>query len=150
MAIRIEDTQHLTVEFAGRPWVVGKVPHNMRVTLMRQHIAWNHELGSIVGDLVDVIRSDSYLAQWRNIAGNNSSIYDQLDSNASPYRCKTLVSYIVGLRDYTPKSIHDPLVQAIVKNIQGFLVMWPLDFLSAEDTSPSAAMKLMVATELWV
>ena len=39
MAIRIEDTQHMTITLNQQPFVVGCVPHNLRVRLMRQHLS---------------------------------------------------------------------------------------------------------------
>ncbi len=38
VALRIEDTKHSEVKFAGAPWIVGNIVHNLRVKLMRQHL----------------------------------------------------------------------------------------------------------------
>lgn len=144
MAIRIEDASHIEVQMAQRPWIVGRKVHDMRVRLMRQQINDPH------ADVVDMLRPDIYQTYWRNIGANNSSLYDQLDAESSPYRCKTLGEYVRGLRNHSNRSSRDPMVQNIVNNIQGFLVMWPLDFLMNEDTEPSAATKVIIPTNLWV
>ena len=144
MAIRIEDSNHMEIRLANAPWICGVTVHNMRMKLMRQHIA------SSSADVMDMLRPDVYQQCWRNIAVNNSSFYDQLDGESSPYRCKTLGEYIAGLRDTTHKSSRDPMVQQLVSSIQGFLVMWPLEFLIKDDISPSTATKVIIPTNLWV
>jgi hypothetical protein len=39
MAIRIEDTAHETITLDNKPFVVGSLPHRVRLRLMHQHLA---------------------------------------------------------------------------------------------------------------
>ncbi len=149
MAIRIEDSAQMTVDWAGQPWTVGVTPHRMRVKLMRQHVGWTSVNGR-ASDLVDVLLIDSFNTQWQNIADSNSKIYDQLDGSSSPYRCRTLSEYVAGLQTFQPHFYRDPVSNSLVKGIKGFVVKWPLNFLIDEDTAPSAASKVIIPTNLWV
>lgn len=144
MALRIEDTQHVEIKLGGRKFFAGLLPHTVRCKLMKQH------LGSPVLDVVDPVIKSDYDRIFRNIASNNTAIYDQIDGDASPYRCKTLNQYTSALSSYVNKSIHDLMIQRLLNGIQGFVVLWPLDFLINDDTSPSQASKLIIPTNLWV
>lgn len=134
----------METRLGGRPWVAGYVPHELRMRFMRQHI------GDAQADLVDPVLPEVYQNNWRRIAQSNSSIYDQLDGESSVYKCRTLSQYINGLRDHTYRSIRDPIVQTAVGDIRGFLVTWPLEFLSREDITPSKATQAVIPTDLWV
>lgn len=46
LAIRIEDTLHCTVPMNDQPFVVGFMPHSLRVRLMRQHLGETLEYGT--------------------------------------------------------------------------------------------------------
>lgn len=39
MAIRIEDTAHETISLDNKPFIVGSLPHRVRLRLMHQHLA---------------------------------------------------------------------------------------------------------------
>ena len=144
MALRIEDTLHETISLGGGPFVVGKTVHDMRVRFMRQHT------GAPTADVDNMTSVDTYEWQWRNIAASNASLYDQLDGEASPYRCKTVTAYTNGLRNLINKSSRDPQVQNIVNSIKGFLVLWPMELFIKDDIAPSAATNVLIPTNLWV
>lgn len=144
MALRIEDTVHVTITLGGGPFVCGKTVHDLRVKFMRQHI------GAPAANVDDITNIDTYEWQWRNIAATNSSLYDQLDGEASPYRATTVVAYTNGLRNYVNKSSRDPQIQSIVNGIQGFLVFWPMNLFMNDDIAPSAATNVIIPTNLWV
>lgn len=144
MAIRIEDSNHKEIILGQRPWIVGVTIHNFRIKLMRDHLNFP------MADIVDILRPDIYQTNWRGVAANNTSLYDQLDAEASPYRCKTLHEYVNGLRLHNNRSSRDPMIQNLVSNIQGYLLMWPLDFLIKDDLTPSTATKVIIPTNLWV
>ena len=39
MAILIEDTVHETISLGSKPFIVGSLPHRVRLRLMHQHLA---------------------------------------------------------------------------------------------------------------
>lgn len=40
VGIRIEDGIHQTIQLGGKPWEVGSLPHNLRISLMKQHLGY--------------------------------------------------------------------------------------------------------------
>lgn len=66
----------------------------------------------------------------RGYAALNSGVYDELDGDMSVYRCRSIVRYQSLLSSKENRSYHDLRVREITGNIKGFLVFFPLDFLS--------------------
>ena len=66
----------------------------------------------------------------RDTAAYNSGVYDELDGGTSAYRCKTLDQLSTQLKSTENKSYHDLRIRDIAGSIKGYLVFFPLDFLS--------------------
>jgi hypothetical protein len=89
-----------------------------------------HRLGLPEADVSDPLCTDVYISMMRGYAALNSGVYDELDGELSVYKCKTLQNYSRLLSEQENKSYHDLRVREITGNIKGFLVFFPLDFLT--------------------
>lgn len=83
-----------------------------------------------VADLSDPISEYTYMTLLRGCAALNSGVYDELDSDLSVYRCRSMQQFSSALSKKQNKSFHDLRVREITKSIKGFLVFFPLDFLN--------------------
>lgn len=147
IAVRIEDTFHLTIPLGGRNWTAGSLPHSLRMRLMKQHTGRFSGKSflllnslNMLDELIDVAfhsvnRTDPFNLFWLNLSTRNSQIYDFLDGDASIYRCQRLDQYKNALKSRYLPSYLDEQVQNSVHQIEGHLVNWPLGFLGAEDIS---------------
>lgn len=86
----------------------------------------------IVVDVSDPLSTDVYYTLMRGFAAFNSGVYDELDSELSVYRCKTLQRYttLLANRENECKSYHDLRIREATGSIKGYLVFFPLDFLA--------------------
>jgi len=91
MAIRIEDTSHITITMNQQPFVVGAFASNLRIRLMRQHLA------DVTADVTDMLDDRVYNDLWRKIADVNSTVYDMLDGDTSMYRCTRIADFNTAL-----------------------------------------------------
>lgn len=144
MALRMEDSNLLQVSMGGVSFNVGRLPHETRVKLMRQHLADPN------ADIVDILNKTTYMEQWRDVSAKNSAIYDEIDGNISPYRTHTLAQFEAAMLQYTPKSALDPMTMHSLEEIKGFIVDYPTDLLGMEDISPSLAVRAIISNDLWV
>lgn len=99
--------------------------------------------------MTNILDTNDFSSNWHEVAELNTHAFDQLDGNASVYKCETLVEYHHNLSTYSPPYANDEVVVQNRPLIKGFLVLWPLNFLIREDLSPPLAMKL-IPTDLWV
>lgn len=143
LAVRIEDTTHISIKMGGSPFTVGWQPHFTRVKLMKQH------LGTEIIDISDPISKET-TDYWNYISNKNSSVYDELDGNLSVYRVKSINDFKKALQFHKNKSYLDPQVQHSMSEIQGFLVDWPKELHNNEDLSPSLATRTLIPNDLWV
>lgn len=94
--------------------------------------------------------NDSYSLHWRQLASSNADVYDEVDGDASVYKCRTLSEFRNAMIRYQHRSIHDDRIQEIMSRIKGHLVHWPMDFLNREDLSPAVTTKAFIPLDLWV
>ncbi len=132
------------IHLNGTPYKVGKLPHELRIKLMSQHVGGHSK------SLVDMVDDQLFFENWQNFAETNTIAYDAIDRQASVYRCKTLESYQNGLKRTPLLQITDPIIQNNLPNIKGFLVNWPYNFLESEDLSPTPATRMLIPNDLWV
>eukprot|EP00602_Paraphysomonas_sp_CaronLab_P005081 CAMPEP_0185033702 /NCGR_PEP_ID=MMETSP1103-20130426/22923_1 /TAXON_ID=36769 /ORGANISM="Paraphysomonas bandaiensis, Strain Caron Lab Isolate" /LENGTH=1391 /DNA_ID=CAMNT_0027570077 /DNA_START=374 /DNA_END=4549 /DNA_ORIENTATION=- len=142
IAIRVEDTAHITSKMNKKPWVVGVVPHMFRKRLMAKH------LNDFQVDLTDPICRDIYWTRWVESAQMNSRLYDELDGPCSYDKCATVDEYEKALATKPFLDANDPLVESYLVRIRGHLVMWPQKFLEKENLL-SLATKAVLPCELF-
>lgn len=101
-------------------------------------------------DLSDPISDRFYKEVWMTIAGRNATIYEKV------FRClpSSLVRNMSELEHYQSKlglaQTDKARAQEELRKIRGFLVQFPLDFLSEQNLMPSVGTKeAMVPTEIW-
>ncbi|XP_055916845.1 phospholipase D2 isoform X2 [Eupeodes corollae] len=101
-------------------------------------------------DVTDPVIDQFYNGIWRRTSKRNTDTYDEV------FKCvpNNLVKSFSSFRKYNeqpPMSKTDPEMAAnMVKNIQGFLVDLPTDFLSQEVlTPPNASKEGIVPTAVW-
>jgi phospholipase D1/2 len=144
MAIRIEDSKLIQTTMGGQPYVVGTLPHSLRLRLMRHHLADESV------DIADLLNEELYRRNWAEVAVVNSAVYDELDGNTSMYRVTRTEQHQRAFAQFAPKSASDPMVAHSLTEIRGFLVEYPQKLLGDENNAPSLAMRAIVPNELWV
>jgi phosphatidylserine/phosphatidylglycerophosphate/cardiolipin synthase-like enzyme len=165
VAVRIEDTHHMAIQMAGAKFSVGSLPHRVRCKLMRQHLGvhpgahrgasndektWNP-------NVEDPVSPEVYEYTWQIIADNNATHYSKIDGARDVYSPdnERLNHYRNALQNYDNPHVLDAKVlratDAQNGGIRGTLVPWPMQFLAAEDLSPSLASGMaLVPKSLWV
>uniref|UniRef100_H3CMG2 Phospholipase n=1 Tax=Tetraodon nigroviridis TaxID=99883 RepID=H3CMG2_TETNG len=101
-------------------------------------------------DLTDPISDRFYKEVWMTTAGRNATIYEKV------FRClpTSLVRNMSELEQYQSSpglaQTDQARAQEELRKIRGFLVQFPLDFLSEQNLMPSVGTKeAMVPTEIW-
>lgn len=136
----------MDVQFAGATWSVGFLPHTTRAELMRHHLCLPEAglirilfhkfnalflfLRRVFLDVSDPLSDATYMKLLRGFAAVNSGIYDEIDGDISVYRCRSIRSFCSALAAKENKSYLDMRVRDVTASIKGFLVFFPLDFLT--------------------
>uniref|UniRef100_A0A8B9JKL6 phospholipase D n=1 Tax=Astyanax mexicanus TaxID=7994 RepID=A0A8B9JKL6_ASTMX len=147
VAVIVEDTQTLLSVMDGQKYQAGKFALQLRLECFKTI------LGGFQDPTVDVsdpISDRFYKEVWMTTAGRNATIYEKV------FRClpSSLVRNLQELLSFQTKpglDKEDPLkAQESLRKIRGFLVQFPLDFLSEQNLQPSVGTKeAMVPTEIW-
>ncbi|XP_071398065.1 phospholipase D1-like [Centroberyx affinis] len=147
VAVIVEDSEKVTAVMDGQEYQAGPYALQLRLECFRT-ILGGHTDTSI--DVSDPISDRFYKEVWMTTAGRNATIYEKV------FRClpSSLVRNMSELEQYQVKAglAHtDPAhAQEELRRIRGFLVQFPLDFLSEQNLMPSVGTKeAMVPTEIW-
>ncbi|XP_061752334.1 phospholipase D1a isoform X2 [Nerophis ophidion] len=147
VAVIVEDTEKVPSVMDGRDYEAGPYALQLRLECFRT-ILGGHSDASI--DLRDPISDRFYKEVWMTTAGRNATIYEKV------FRClpSSLVRNMSELEKYQsePGLAQTDLARAQeeLRKIRGFLVQFPLDFLSEQNLMPSVGTKEgMVPTEIW-
>ncbi|XP_061825206.1 phospholipase D1a [Nerophis lumbriciformis] len=147
VAVIVEDTEKVASVMDGRDFEAGPYALQLRLECFRT-ILGGHSDASI--DLRDPISERFYKEVWMTTAGRNATIYEKV------FRClpSSLVRNMSELEEYQSKpglaQTDLARAQEELRKIRGFLVQFPLDFLSEENLMPSVGTKeSMVPTEIW-
>ncbi|XP_062325197.1 phospholipase D1a isoform X2 [Osmerus eperlanus] len=147
VAVIVEDSEMVPSIMDGEVYQAGRYALQLRLECFR-NILGGHTDSSI--DVSDPISERFYKDVWMTTAGRNATIYEKV------FRClpTSLVRNMAELEQYQSKpglAQSDPgRAQEELRRIRGFLVQFPLDFLSEENLMPSVGTKeAMVPTELW-
>ncbi|MCJ8740450.1 hypothetical protein PDJAM_G00059310 [Pangasius djambal] len=147
VAVIVEDTEKVLSVMDGQEYQAGKFALQLRLECFKMI------LGAFTDPSIDVsdpISDRFYKEVWMTTASRNASIYEKV------FRClpSSLVRNLQELLSFQTKpglDKEDPAkAQEMLKKIRGFLVQFPLDFLSEQNLMPSVGTKeAMVPTEIW-
>ncbi|XP_046873315.1 phospholipase D1a [Hypomesus transpacificus] len=147
VAVIVEDSETVPSIMDAEVYQAGRYALQLRLECFR-NILGGHTDSSI--DVSDPISERFYKDVWMTTAARNATIYEKV------FRClpTSLVRNMAELEQYQSKpglAQSDPArAQEELRRIRGFLVQFPLDFLSEENLMPSVGTKeAMVPTELW-
>ncbi|KAM7403400.1 hypothetical protein PAMA_004043 [Pampus argenteus] len=147
VAVIVEDSEKVASVMDGQEYEAGPYALQLRLECFRT-ILGGHTDTSI--DLSDPISDRFYKEVWMTTAGRNATIYEKVFRSLP----SSLVRNMSELEQYQSKpglaqSDH-ARAQEELRKIRGFLVQFPLDFLSEHNLMPSVGTKeAMVPTEIW-
>ncbi|KAJ8409628.1 hypothetical protein AAFF_G00230290 [Aldrovandia affinis] len=147
VAVIVEDTEMVTSVMDGEEYQAGKFGLQLRLE------CFNMILGAFSDPTIDVsdpISDRFYKEVWMSTSARNATIYEKV------FRClpSSLVRNRLELEDFLSKPGLDkedpPRALEELKKIRGFLVQFPLYFLSEQNLMPSVGSKEgMVPTDVW-
>ncbi|XP_003962430.2 phospholipase D1a [Takifugu rubripes] len=147
VAVIVEDSEKVAAVMDGREYEAGPYALQLRLECFRT-ILGGHSDTSI--DLSDPVSDRFYKEVWMTTAGRNATIYEKV------FRClpSSLVRNMSELEQYQSilglAQTDQARAQEELRKIHGFLVQFPLDFLSEQNLMPSVGTKeAMVPTEIW-
>uniref|UniRef100_A0A8C3GCJ1 Phospholipase n=1 Tax=Cyclopterus lumpus TaxID=8103 RepID=A0A8C3GCJ1_CYCLU len=147
VAVIVEDSEKVASVMDGQAYEAGPYALQLRLECFRT-ILGGHNDTSI--DMSDPVGDRFYKEVWMTTAGRNATIYEKV------FRClpSSLVRNMSELEQYQSKpglaQTDLGRAQEELRKIRGFLVQFPLDFLSEENLMPSVGTKeAMVPTEIW-
>uniref|UniRef100_A0A7N8YFM9 Phospholipase n=1 Tax=Mastacembelus armatus TaxID=205130 RepID=A0A7N8YFM9_9TELE len=147
VAVIVQDSEKVPSVMDGQEYEAGPYALQLRLECFRT-ILGGHTDTSI--DLSDPISDRFYKEVWMTTAGRNATIYEKV------FRClpSSLVRNMSELEQFQSKpglaQTDLARAQEELRKIRGFLVQFPLDFLSEHNLMPSVGTKeSMVPTEIW-
>uniref|UniRef100_A0AAQ4PMH6 Phospholipase n=1 Tax=Gasterosteus aculeatus aculeatus TaxID=481459 RepID=A0AAQ4PMH6_GASAC len=147
VAVIVEDSEKVAGVMDGQEYEAGPYALQLRLECFRT-VLGGHTDSSI--DMSDPISDRFYKEVWMTTAGRNATIYEKV------FRClpSSLVRNMSELEQYQSKpglaQTDLARAQEELRKIRGFLVQFPLDFLSEQNLMPSVGTKeAMVPTEIW-
>uniref|UniRef100_A0A674DQH7 Phospholipase n=1 Tax=Salmo trutta TaxID=8032 RepID=A0A674DQH7_SALTR len=147
VAVIIEDSETVTAVMDGLEYQAGRYALALRLECFRT-ILGAHMDTTI--DVSDPVSDRFYKDVWMTTAGRNATIYEKV------FRClpSSLVRNMSELESYQTNpglaQSDTGKAQEELRRIRGFLVQFPLDFLSEQNLMPSVGTKEgMVPTEIW-
>ncbi|KAK0132013.1 Phospholipase D1 [Merluccius polli] len=148
VAVIIEDSERVAAVMDDKEYLAGPYALQLRLECFRT-ILGGHGDGTI--DMSDPVSDRFYKEVWMTTAGRNATIYEKGCFGCLP---TSLVRNMSELEQYRVKAglaQTDPTrAREELRKIRGFLVQFPLDFLSEENLMPSVGTKeAMVPTEIW-
>ncbi|XP_072046089.1 phospholipase D1-like isoform X2 [Amphiura filiformis] len=148
LAILVQDTHTIPSKMNGKDYKAGKFGFELRKWLFKEH------LGVLLGhsdiDVTDPVADDFYKGTWMKVASDNTSIYEQVFKCIPTDSTRTITALTEykknpGLCQKDPEAARKQL-----KDVQGYLVWIPLQFLSGEDLQPRITTQEGIApSKLW-
>lgn len=147
MAVIVQDTETVPSVMDGKEYQAGRFARDLRLECFRLVLGY---LSDPSEDLQDPVSDKFFKEIWVSTAARNATIYDKV------FRClpNDEVHNLIQLRDFINKPIlakEDHLrAEEELRKIRGFLVQFPLYFLSEENLLPSVGTKeAIVPMEVW-
>ncbi|XP_023246741.1 phospholipase D2-like [Copidosoma floridanum] len=126
----------------------GKFAGSLRKHLFREHLGllWSNEDISVK----DIVRKSFYHDIWRERSKVNTVIFEDV-FNCIPTNKVVNFQMLKQYQNETPLCSTNPsLAQKMIKNVQGHLVDFPLNFLCNESLKPAAnTVEGIMPTSLW-
>nr|AAB81245.1 phosphatidylcholine-specific phospholipase D1b [Mus musculus] len=138
MAVIVQDTETVPSVMDGKEYQAGRFARDLRLECFRLVLGY---LSDPSEDLQDPVSDKFFKEIWVSAAARNATIYDKV------FRClpNDEVHNLIQLRDFINKPIlakEDALrAEEELRKIRGFLVQFPLYFLSEENLLPSVGTK---------
>lgn len=138
MAVIVQDTETVPSVMDGKEYQAGRFARDLRLECFRLVLGY---LSDPSEDLQDPVSDKFFKEIWVSTAARNATIYDKV------FRClpNDEVHNLIQLRDFINKPIlakEDRLrAEEELRKIRGFLVQFPLYFLSEENLLPSVGTK---------
>ncbi|KAJ8357090.1 hypothetical protein SKAU_G00198840 [Synaphobranchus kaupii] len=147
VAVIVEDTETVASVMDGEEYQAGKFGLQLRLECFKAILG---AFSDATVDVSDPISDRFYKEVWMTTSARNATIYEKV------FRClpSSVVRNQVELEEFLSKQgldKEDP-VRALeeLKKIRGFLVQFPLYFLSEQNLMPSVGSKeAMVPTDVW-
>lgn len=148
LALIIEDTNFEDSIMDGQPYRAGLYASSLRKHLFREHLGITERKVDI--DINDPVADSFYKGVWIRIASLNTKIYEQV-FRCIPSDSATSFTQLKAFQAQFPLAFMEPQASAQkLAQIQGFLVLLPLHFLSQEDLTPAAGTaEALMPTSLW-
>ncbi|KAM4718628.1 LOW QUALITY PROTEIN: phospholipase D1 [Anableps anableps] len=147
VAVIVEDSETVDAVMDGQPYQAGKFALQLRLECFRMILGANTDPSV---DVSDPISDQFYKETWMATCARNASIYQKV------FRClpSSDVRNISELEGFLAKpglAKEDPArAQEELKKIRGFLVQFPLQFMSEQNLLPPIGCKeAMVPMEVW-
>ncbi|KAG7457129.1 hypothetical protein MATL_G00243220 [Megalops atlanticus] len=147
VAVIVEDTEMVTSVMDGEEYQAGKFGLQLRLECFKTILG---AFSDPTINVSDPISDRFYKEVWMTTSARNATIYEKV------FRClpSSLVRNRMELEDFLSKpglDKEDPArAMEELKKIRGFLVQFPLYFLSEQNLMPSVGSKeAMVPTEIW-
>jgi len=120
LAVFIQNSEHhmINSEMAGSPFKVSQFAHDFRMRLWRDFLGLSADDDSIL----DPVCPEVYRDMWLGISRRNTEIYKSVFA--------AIPDNVTQLSDFENKT--EPNNPERLKNVQGYLVDFPLDFLKDE------------------
>ncbi|XP_061097888.1 phospholipase D1a isoform X2 [Conger conger] len=147
MAVIVQDSETVTSMMDGEEYQAGKFALQLRLECFKTILG---AYSDPTVDVSDPISDRFYKEVWMATSARNATIYERV------FRClpSSLVRNRLELEEFISKpglDKEDPVrAQEELKKIRGFLVQFPLYFLSEQNLMPSVGTKeAMVPTDVW-
>ncbi|XP_012692381.1 phospholipase D1a [Clupea harengus] len=147
VAVIVEDTETVPSLMDGEEYQAGKFALGLRLECFKTILGAFSDPNI---DVSDPISDHFYKEVWMAISGRNATIYDKV-FNCLPSSLVRNMQELLDFKTRTELDKEDPAqARELLKKIRGFLVQFPLEFLSEENLMPSMGTKeAMAPTELW-
>ncbi|XP_042891430.1 phospholipase D1-like isoform X4 [Penaeus japonicus] len=145
----LEDHEFVQGVMNGQSYQCGVFAGSMRKYLFSEHLGIADDESPVI-DVTDPVSDSFYISTWCDIAKKNTVIYEEVFS-CYPCNSATTFEEVDRLRNTTSKAEISPS-EALekLKEIQGHLVCFPLDFLKDEILKPGVGNKeYLLPMETW-
>uniref|UniRef100_A0AAY4APB5 Phospholipase n=1 Tax=Denticeps clupeoides TaxID=299321 RepID=A0AAY4APB5_9TELE len=147
VAVIVEDTETVPSVMDGEDYQAGKFALQLRLECFKII------LGAFTDpsiEVTDPVSDRFYKEVWMATSARNATIYEKV-FQCLPSSLVRNMQELVNFKSNTGLDKEDPArAKELLKKIRGFLVQFPLEFLSEENLMPSVGTKeAMVPTEIW-
>ncbi|XP_076150415.1 phospholipase D1a [Alosa pseudoharengus] len=147
VAVIMEDAETVHSVMDGEEYQAGKFALGLRLECFKTILG---AFSDPTIDVSDPISDHFYKEVWMTVSGRNATIYEKV-FNCLPSSLVRNMQELMEFKTKTGLDKDDPAkAQELLKKIRGFLVQFPMEFLSEENLTPSVGTKeAMAPTELW-